>query len=295
MIFSDIEVSRIIRIILKGYILPFFLEGNKPDFMIVGAQKSGTTSLFRYLAEAPGIVGSQPKEVHFFDRDDNYRKGFNWYEKHFIAPFQKNVLFFEASPTYLFREKVPERLKSYNPNLKIIVLLREPISRAYSAWNMYRQWSEEGFIPHRMRKDIKAGYEPPLYKTFYKFGCPSFSDYIRLEKDLIKKGDTTEEPSLLRRGIYRPQVARYFDYFGRDNVLVVGFNELKVDSRGVVQKCQDFLGVPFPERSEFEVGAIKNKRSYLSEIKNEDRRTLESFYERPNEELFELLGFRPDW
>lgn len=263
--------------------------------MIVGAQKSGTTSLFSYLDEIPGIVGSQPKEVHFFDREDNYSKGLDWYERHFVSPFQKDVLHFEASPTYLYREKVPERLKRYNPDLKVIILLREPVSRAYSAWNMYRQWSVQGFIPHRMQKDLDAGYIPALFKMFYEDDCPSFSEYIRSEMDLIKSGDVEEEPSLLRRGIYKPQIERYFSVFGRSNVLVLGFNELKNNSDDVLRKCQKFLGVSYRETGGFKAGEIKNKRSYPSKISEEDAETLKQFYAKPNEELFDILGFRPDW
>jgi len=111
-------------------------SGHKPDFLIVGAQKSGTTSLFSYLEERRGFVGSKPKEVHYFDREDNFLKGEGWYHSHFIKRSGQKGLIFEASPEYLSRSKVPPRLKAYNPDLKIIILLREPISRAYSAWNM---------------------------------------------------------------------------------------------------------------------------------------------------------------
>lgn len=269
--------------------------GHRPDFLIIGAQKCGTTSLFSYLDECEGLLGSNPKEVHFFDREDNFKKGVKWYESHFQKAFGKSGLFFEASPTYLCREKVPERLISYNRDLKIIVLLREPISRAYSAWNMYRQWSEDGVVPWGIANDQYGRDESPIYRVFFKNGCPSFSDYIKLEIDLIEHGDKEEEPSLLRRGVYKPQIERYVELFGRDNVLILGFNEMKTDSLGVIRKCHEFLGQPYQGPASSGQGEIKNKRSYPSKINPEDLRLLQEFYNRPNRELFEFLGFQPDW
>lgn len=270
-------------------------SGHKPDFLIVGAQKSGTTSLFSYLEEREGFLGSKPKEVHYFDREDNFAKGDSWYHSHFITrPGQKGFLF-EASPEYLSRWKVAPRIKAYNPELKIIILLREPIARAYSAWNMYRQWSDDGIVPWAIANDQHGRYESPIYRTFFKNGCPSFSDYIQLEMELIEKGDTEEEPSLIRRGLYKQQIERYVELFGRDKVLVLGFNELTADSEAVIRKCHEFLGVPYQAPHLVGEKEIKNKRAYPSKISSADLEILKKFYATPNQELFGYLGFQPDW
>ena len=269
--------------------------GHRPDFLIVGAQKCGTTSLFSYLDERDAFRGATPKEVHYFDRDDNFRRGNNWYESHFLHRIGKNSLFFEASPTYFCREKVPARLRAFNPNLKFIVILREPISRAHSAWNMYRQWSEEGFVPWGIRNDQYGRKESPLFQVFFKNGCPAFSDYIKLEMDLIAKCDSQEEPSLLRRGLYKPQIERYVELFGWDSILVLGFSELKEDSEAVIRKCYEFLDVPYRAASDKGEMKIKNKRSYPSKMSNENLEILKEFYEQPNRELFDYLRFQPDW
>jgi hypothetical protein len=279
----------------KNKIESILFGGNRPDFVIVGAQKSGTSSLYHYLNELDGFIGSNPKEVHYFDREDNYAKGNKWYENHYIKlPWEKG-LFFEATPEYLCRKKVPGRLKTYKPDLKIIILLREPISRAYSAWNMYRQWSEDGYIPWGILNDQYGRDESPLFRVFFKNGCPSFSDYIKLELDLILKNDDAEEPRLLRRGIYKPQIEKYVNNFGRSNVLIIGFNELCSDSDAVIQKCYDFLGMECLNTIGCVEREVKNKRIYPSKIKAEDLHYLEEFYERPNQELFRYLGFAPDW
>lgn len=271
------------------------LVANKPDFLVIGAQKSGTTSLFSYLNERDGFKGSCPKEVNYFNRDDNYEKGDKWYENHFLSGMGKSGLFFEATPSYLYREKVPARLRAYTPKLKVIVILREPISRAYSAWNMYRQWSEEGFVPWGIKNDQHGHKESPIFQIFFKNGCPAFSDYIKLEMDLIAKGDSQEEPSLLRKGLYKPQLERYEKLFGWDSVLVLGFGELKDDSEAVIRKCYEFLDVPYRAPTDKDEKEIKNQRAYVSNISSEELETLHGFYEQPNRELFDYLGFQPDW
>lgn len=269
--------------------------GNKPNFVIIGAQKCGTTSLFSYLDELAGFSGSVPKEVHYFDREDNFRKGTKWYEGHFLRKNRGSQLFFEASPTYLCREKVPERLRTYNQDLKFILIIREPISRAYSAWNMYRQWSDDGVVPWGIANDQHGRDESPIYRTFFKYGCPSFTDYIKIEMDLIEKGDLEEEPSLIRRGLYKEQIERYVELFGWDKILILGFNELKNDSETVIRKCHEFLGVTYQSPKSLGKKEIKNKRAYPSKISSSDLEVLQKFYEQPNKELFEYLGFEPDW
>jgi hypothetical protein len=221
---SEMIMNRLRRIINKAERL--VMGGHQPDFLIIGAQKCGTTSLFSYLKECDGLIGSHLKEVHFFDREDRFSKEEKWYESHFCKWPGSKGLFFEASPTYICREKVPLRLKEYKSDLKLIVLLREPVGRAYSAWNMYQQWSEEGVLPWAIANDQHGRLESPIYRTFFKNGCPSFSDYIKLEMELIAQGDTEEEPSLIRRGLYKLQIERYVNLFGWENILVLGIGAL---------------------------------------------------------------------
>lgn len=268
---------------------------NKPCFFIVGAQKCGTTSLFSYLDSLEGFVGSKPKEVHFFDRDERFEKGFEWYERKFRLGFKSSNLYFEASPTYLFKENVAQRIYDYQPDAKIIILLREPIARAYSAWNMYREWAEEGHIPTRMKDDVDNNRPNPLYDVFFKGKCPTFEEYINIELDLIESGVLGEEPSILRRGLYKQQIERYVNLFGWDNVLVLGFNELKNDSESIIEKCHDFLGVPYKIKRKLVNREIRNKRVYPSKIDQKNIEILESFYNEPNRELVDYLGKSLDW
>lgn len=284
---------------IKGALVNFgkivSTKRSKPDFFIVGAQKSGTTSLHSYLSSREGFQGSHPKETHYFDREERYAKGNGWYERSFWSGLSSSPLRFEATPTYLHRKVVPERIYNYNPCARIIIILRDPILRAYSAWNMYRQWAEEGAVPTRMKKDIESGRVNRVYDAFFRGKCPSFKEYIDLEMELIFNNSVDEEPSLLRRGLYKEQIQRYIELFSWDNVLILGFNEIRNDSESVIRKCHEFLDVPYQAPEFVGETQIKNKREYPSQISSSELTVLQQFYERPNKELFEYLGFQPDW
>src|SRR5690349_3699828 len=112
-----------------------------PDFLIIGAQRGGTTSLYNYLQAHPNIHSASIKEVHFFDR--KFQKGVHWYRAHFPMRLTKvyagrfrheGFVTGEASPAYLFHPQVPERIARLLPRVKLIVLLRNPVDRAYSQY-----------------------------------------------------------------------------------------------------------------------------------------------------------------
>src|ERR1041384_7789414 len=121
-----------------------------PDFIIIGAQKAGTSSLFFYLAQHPQLVGSFIKEVHFFDGGmkpgiDNFAKGEPWYRAHFplrkdLGPTHKT---FEASPCYIFNPLAPIRIHDLLPDVKIVALLRNPVDRAISQYFQERRRNRE--------------------------------------------------------------------------------------------------------------------------------------------------------
>lgn len=128
------------------YIKPFLpLEKVKVNLFILGAQKAGTTSLFEYLTHHPQINGSFRKEINFFSQPYNYNRGDVWYHSFFpkdiYNPFRKKY-FLDATPGYLYDENTPKKLLKYNKQAKFIILLRNPVDRAYSAWNMYRQFNK---------------------------------------------------------------------------------------------------------------------------------------------------------
>lgn len=271
--------------------------GNAPGAFIVGAQKAGTSSLFRYLELSPNLTGSEPKEVGFFDKEYHFKKGVDWYERHFVRRKKGSQIYFEATPEYLYREQVPRRIYEYNPNAKIVILLREPVSRAYSAWNMYRQFSESGKYPKVLDRHYDGrNAANPIYSIFLGNKTPpSFQEYLDIEFDLMAESEPEEEPGLIRRGIYLPQVQRYVNLFGLNNVLLLGSEELRTNTAKTVKKAALFLtGFDAEIRSEA-MSTQFHARKYKDQIPPVCRKRLAEFYRPHNDRLWEYLGKEVHW
>ena len=101
-----------------------FRKSYFPDFMIIGAQKSGTSTLHFLLSQHPDLTGSKPKEIHYFDKLPEERKSLEWYKKHFSkSVFEKRRLFFESTPNYIYYGHIPAELAALNPSMKFIIML----------------------------------------------------------------------------------------------------------------------------------------------------------------------------
>ena len=190
-----------------------------PSFIIIGAQKGGTSSLFHYLKYHPQIKRPIKKEMQFFN--SNYSKGANWYLAHF--PFKSLThITGEATPDYIFDEYTPERIKELYPHIKLIALLRNPIERAYSAYHMNR----------------RLGVDPR----------PTFDEAVTFEINHI---DSNSELNLseknnflyLSRGKYAKQLAHWLDYFDRDQLLVIGSNWFYSNTEEALLKIYEFLDI----------------------------------------------------
>ncbi len=177
-----------------------------PNFLGIGAQRSGTSWLYFLLKSHPEIfVPPHVKEVHFFDR--HYDRGLHWYESFFSSEGVKgsHKARGEISPNYLFDEAVPARVREHLPHAKFIVLLRNPVNRAYST---FRNVHFKG-----------------LTKT------ESFAHFVQ------------DTPSVFMRGMYAAQIRRWLDHFPRDRFLVLIFEEIFRDPVEATQSIASFLGV----------------------------------------------------
>lgn len=180
-----------------------------PDFMVVGAQKAATTWLFECLDEHPEIFVPVRKELHYFCNLDDCRfssknKGMDWYLSQFDS--NKEVKFVgELTTDYMYYEHVAKELYDFNRNLKIVVLLRNPVDRAYSAYWMWK----------RHNKNL-----------------PPFSQLIR-----------QPENSFIRRGLYRQQIEPYLNLFGKSQVRIYVLEEIKVNPDVFIEDLYQFIGV----------------------------------------------------
>lgn len=173
------------------------------NFIGIGAQKSGTSWVYSCLYEHPEIC-APIKEIHFFSRD-RFSNGKAWYEDHF-KKCNNGKKVGEYSTSYLYSHVAAERIRALYPDVQLLVILRNPITRAYSQYG----------------NAIKAGEIP---KT------TSFEAYYK------------EEQSVLNQGLYAEQIERYLKQFDRAQILLLIYEDSKKDPRTFIQNIYNFLGV----------------------------------------------------
>ena len=174
------------------------------DFIGVGAQKSGTSWIYACLYEHPEIC-APIKEIHFFSRKRNWSKGIDWYRGKFNT-CKTGSLRGEFSTSYLYDENSAARIKKHFPKAKIIVSLRNPVNRAFSQY----------------RNAIKAG---------------------EISKDTSIEDALKQDKSIIEQGMYYEQVKRYIDMFGKDQVLVLVYEDSKKDPAKFVKSIYTFLDI----------------------------------------------------
>lgn len=276
------------------YFERMLLPGHDPDFLIIGTQKSATTTLFYFLNSHPKLAGSWPKELHYFSKYRYLGKDIEWYRKHFTS-LKKEPLFFEASPNYIYYESVAQELNRNFPTIKLILILRNPINRAFSAWNMYREHFINGNL-HKRLAPRYPGSENLMYKnlTEGRITYPTFTESIKIECDLINRG----EPSglnFLRKGLYYDQISAYYKYFPREQLFILGMKDLVSDPKTSIRQILNFLNINEPNEWVPPALKTKNKRNYSTKLDDADKDFLNEFYKVPNQKLADLLGHQINW
>ena len=239
-----------------------------PDFLIVGAQRAGTTSLYRWLAAHEGVHPAFRKEVHYFDL--HFSKGLSWYRANF--PLQEAPgITGEATPYLLFHPLAPGRIAEQVPEAKLIVVLRHPVERAISHFSYMRALGIEPLTlpeaiaaePRRLRgteEQVSEGGKSPAHQHF----------------------------SYVAKGMYASQLRRWFEVFGAQSLLLVESGELFRSERArrsvLVHLGLAPAGVPFPTTH----GAARNFTP--ADDLDAVRQTLADLYREPNTELFTLIG-----
>jgi hypothetical protein len=255
-----------------------------PDFLVVGAQKGGTTSLCSHLFRHPQVLPSRKKEIHYFDSAE-FNRGPGWYRAHFETArtarnrekeIGRRVITGEASPYYLTHPHSPRRVREMLPTVKLIVMLRDPIDRALSHYN------------HQVRKNRE-----PL----------SFADAIDAEEErLAGEYDRMLENenyyshdywaySYLTRSRYVEQLQRWLDHFPREQLLVINSERFFSSPHDEFQRTLEFLGL---ERLELDSYRKQNTGSY-DRMEANLLAQLKEYFRPYNEKLYALLGQTFDW
>lgn len=229
------------------------------NFVICGTQKGGTTALDAYLREHPEVCMANRKEVHFFDHEEYFANGNPDYSKYhvFFNPNKTHKVLGEATPIYMYWRDSPKRIFEYNREMKIIVILRNPVERAYSHWNMERSRHADNL---------------------------SFRDAINTESERCGEALPYQHRvfSYIDRGHYLDQLRRIWEYFPKEQVLVLKNADLKLSPEETLNQAASFLGItPFNYIEEKDV----HSRPYVSHISKEERAYLKSIFDPEIREL----------
>jgi hypothetical protein len=255
----------------------------KPDFLVIGAQKCGTTSLYHYLVQHPLIISATRKQMHFFD--NNFNKGITWYRTHFPSTLyryyfrqvhRKDFLTCEATPYYIFHPLAPSRISRVLPNAKFILLLRNPVDRAYSHYN------------HEVRKGTeRLSFEEGIYKEAERLE----GEKERMLKDGSYYSFNYQRHSYLARGRYVEQIKDWLKFFPMERFLILKSEELYKDRVKTLNRIFSFLGLPECELPQYET---YNQGGY-SKMETAMREQLINYFRPYNEQLYDLLGKDLGW
>jgi hypothetical protein len=254
-----------------------------PDFLVIGAQKAGTTALYAYLRWHPAVLGPSWKEVSFFDR--HYVRGEAWYRGHFpnrlrlgLAMRRTGVAAAvgEASPSYLFHPLAAERVAALVPQARLIAILRNPVERAFSHYN----------------HEVALGREPLAFEqAIEREGMRTRGEVERMLADPGYFSHAWWNHTYVARGLYAEQLEWWLAAFPRERLLVLTSEELSARPRETYAAVLRFLGLPPHALDSY---PRLNMREY-GVMASETRALLTERFAEPNRKLAELFGRDFGW
>jgi sulfotransferase family protein len=255
-----------------------------PRFLIIGAQKSGTTTLYEYLNQHPAVARAFTQEVHFFDL--NFTRGRSWYRAHFPTVLEReivrrrsrqNLITGEASAYYLFHPQVCGRVRKTLPEVRLIVVLRDPVERA---------WAH--YLDNRKIAFEDLSFEEAIAQE----GKRLAGERLRLQDDERASSFAYREHSYLSRGLYLDQVSQWREVFPPEQIHIVRSEDLLFnDPASAVERVQRFLGLP-PQPP----ARLKNyARAAATGMKEATHKCLREHFRPHNQRLYEYLGMDFDW
>jgi Sulfotransferase domain len=241
----------------------------KVGFLVAGVQKGGTTALFDYLSEHPDLLFADVKEVHFFDNEavDWLDPDYEAYHARFAPPADgRPRLWGEATPIYLYWPRCLERIAAYNPAMKLILVFRDPVERAWSHWRM----------------EYARGAETQPFSWCIREGRE------RVNTDPSAPGHHREF-SYVERGLYGQQVQRLLNIFSRDQVLFLRSDDLRLSPGRILGRVCDFLNAPHFPSVEVKNSHVGKEIAGHDRISDSDDQYLRSIY-REDQGVFRQLS-----
>ena len=270
-----------------------------PSFLVIGAQRAGTTTLFDQLLRHPDIQGPVKsrgeltwarKEIHFFD--ERFLLGVNWYRSFFPLTISRrrarasggDIVAGESTPYYVFHPLVPERVAATIPEVRLIAILRDPVERAYSHYQMMCRSKREDL-------SFEEALEAEPGRLASEAELEAGTTRFRIGTGERRKHFHHRHHAYFARGLYAEQLERWLARFPREQLLVLAIEDLSARHAETMSHVLDFLGV-----RPFELGEEKvaNRASY-EPMRADTRAELERRYAEPNARLVELLGRDFEW
>jgi len=249
-----------------------------PHYIIIGTQKGGTGALFHYLNKHPETRRGTRKEIHFYDR--RYDKGLRWYRSQFPLKqdLPDDVVVGEATPTYLTHPHAAKRIAETQPDVKMIALLRNPKSRAVSHY--YRNLRKN-------REDL------PIDEAMYREEERISAEWERMLNDESYTSRAYRFYSYKHRGRYAEQLRRFYEYFPRDQILVINNADLWQNTGETLKEVCDFLGISAPPE-DLDTDPIKVS-GYSKDLPDGLDEYLDEYFRPLNQDLYQLLGRDFGW
>jgi hypothetical protein len=283
-------VKRIVHVGSRGYGRLTAAQRLLPSFLICGGQRCGTTSLYRALSGHPAVLKAVlHKGVHYFDL--GYRRGARWYRGHFPTyrqaarierRYNVRVQTFESSPYYMYHPHAMARIAADLPEVKLVVLVRDPVERAYS----------------QHAHEVARGYESQV-----DFARALALEPLRLQgvtermvTDQAYYSFAHQHHGYASRGEYVRYLRRMASHVGRDRIHVVDSAEFFRDPRPVYDAVLDFLGLPRPDELDaaYPVFERHNARP-RTPMRDSVRETLAGHFAPYDRKLADWLGWSPSW
>ncbi len=247
-----------------------------PSFLILGGQRCGTTSLYRYLCGHPDVSSALVKEVQYFTL--NYARGPDWYRSNFPL-LSEGAVSFDASPYYLFHPAAPQRAARLLPDVRLIALLRNPVDRAFSHYQ------------HNVGLGVEElSFEEALDAEEGRLA----GEEERLAGDPGYSSPAHRRYSYVARGRYEPQLARWVSSYGPEAVKVVVSEEFFADPEGTLDDIVDFLGLGSFRLDRYEAYTRRGKWEGPP-MDDRVRGRLKGAFRESNEALEERLGRLMPW
>lgn len=244
-------------------------SGSLPDYIIIGAIKGGTTSLYKYLCQHPDIISSTVKETRYFSQlfSPYGLKSLRWYKAFFPSEKEKKgKITGEASPIYFIDSKAPRRIKETVPDSKLILLLRNPVERTYSHYQMNKNQKR---IPEQI----------------------SFHQIV--EETIFYQGAQKQKYAyLVEESFYAKHIKNWLSLFPKEQLLIIKSEDFFSNTPQIMAEVFDFLGLQNHNINDYEPA---NKGAYQEKISPQTRQLLEEYFRPHNEELYCLIGRDMGW